>query len=167
MKDLCKQILNRKKTKTNVFIIELVVALLILTIADYLNNDNLIIITMIISIIIIPVSQIIVLDIYEWNITKNYAKNIICKELGMYIKSFEYNLKKGFSKDLFWDNLKYSEIYRSKNYISGIYNNNKFELSNIEIIRYRNIFTRDFDSPHSSYNRISVYYGDWFIFKLK
>jgi len=90
-------------------------------------------ITMIISIIIIPVSQIIVLDIYEWNITKNYAKNIICKELGMYIKSFEYNLKKGFSKDLFWDNLKYSEIYRSKNYISEIYN--KFELSNIEIIR--------------------------------
>ena len=26
---------------------------------------------------------------------------------------------------------------------------------------------RDFDNPHSSYNRISVYYGDWFIFKLK
>lgn len=166
MKQLYKKISNIKRTKTNIFLIELFIFLMILIITNYLKNNILTMVVMILTFVVITVSQAMALNIIMLHIKKNYSRDIAIKNLNNYIKKINYSLKKGFSKDIFRDYLKFTEVYKSYDYITGVYNKNKFELATIKITRQRSVFTYDFDSPYNSYNTIDIFRGDWYIFKL-
>lgn len=166
MKQLYKKISNIKRTKTNIFLIELFIFLMILIITNYLKNNILTMVVMILTFVVITVSQAIALNIIMFYIKKIYSRDIVIKNLNNYIKKINYSLKKGFSKDIFRDYLKFTEVYKSYDYITGVYNKNKFELATIKITRQRSVFTYDFDSPYNSYNTIDIFIGDWYIFKL-
>ncbi len=166
MKQLYKKISNIKRTKTNIFLIELFIFLMILIITNYLKNNILTMVVMILTFVVITVSQAIALNIIMFHIKKIYSRDIVIKNLNNYIKKINYSLKKGFSKDIFRDYLKFTEVYKSYDYITGVYNKNKFELATIKITRQRSVFTYDFDSPYNSYNTIDIFRGDWYIFKL-
>lgn len=166
MKQLYKKISNIKRTKTNIFLIELFIFLMILIITNYLKNNILTMVVMILTFVVITVSQAIALNIIMFHIKKIYSRDIVIKNLNNYIKKINYSLKKGFSKDIFRDYLKFTEVYKSYDYITGVYNKNKFELATIKITRQRSVFTYDFDSPYNSYNTIDIFIGDWYIFKL-
>lgn len=166
MKQLYKKISNIKRTKTNIFLIELFIFLTILIITNYLKNNILTMAVIILAFVVITVSQAMALNVMMFHIKKIYSRDIIIKNLNNYIKKISYSLKKGFSKDIFRDYLKFTEVYKSYDYITGVYNKNKFELATIKITRQRSIFTYDFDSPYNSYNTINIFRGDWYIFKL-
>ena len=162
MNELLKKIKNRKKTKKIIIIIFILIFIATIYLFDLLKMNDISLIIVILEFIMLMIVQAVSLNIVLLNLSKEYRK-IINKELE---KEISLNTKKTKEKNIFDEYVKLRERITISSILSGTYKNLKFDLYNVEITKRRDLITYDFESPHTSYNKLSLFSGSNFIFDL-